>query len=150
MLSAEADLYSGIACASYPTRGQLRPEGVLPASIGQSMAGQQGLVLSCKLIRCQFKKAPARSCTHCIMRWLVGRPACVASWRRGQGWDQVQNWEDTLSGGEKQRLAMARLLFFCSPNPAEPDRFHYAILDECTSAVGAGLPLHLKVVAAHV
>jgi hypothetical protein len=29
----------------------------------------------------------------------------------GRGWDQKQNWNDTLSGGEKQRLAMARLLY---------------------------------------
>jgi hypothetical protein len=31
--------------------------------------------------------------------------------QRGEGLDQLQNWDDTLSGGEKQRVAMARLLF---------------------------------------
>jgi len=59
------------------------------------------------------------------LEYLVGRKA---------GFDQVQNWLETLSGGEKQRLAVARLLFH---------RPVFAVLDECTSAVSADGELRL-------
>jgi ABC-type uncharacterized transport system fused permease/ATPase subunit len=76
----------------------------------------------------------AKGVTDADLFKLLGEVRLAYLVDREGGWDKENDWNDVLSGGEKQRMAMGRLIYH------KPT---YAILDECTSAVSMDVEGHL-------
>ncbi|KAL7417460.1 ABC transporter transmembrane region 2-domain-containing protein [Mrakia frigida] len=72
------------------------------------------------------KEAAEKGCTDAHLQECLEVVELGHIVEREGGWDTQRDWSNALSGGDKQRIAAARL-FYHSPK--------YAILDECTSGV---------------
>lgn len=90
----------------YLTLGTLRAQVVYPLTWDEAVAGMGAT-------------------DELIMGFLSDARLLHVATRKG-GLDAVRDWADVLSGGEKQRLGFARMLF------ARPD---YAVLDEASAAI---------------
>lgn len=76
-----------------------------------------GVVIGDKV---EFDEKAGQKCLDSVqLSHLIGRCG---------GFDGSMSWDDTLSGGERNRLAVARLLYH---------KPKFAVLDECTAAVSA-------------
>ncbi len=114
----------------YMSIGSLRDQVIYPDTVADMVSNNQdcarGILHICrKKNRWQPLKAD-RGITDDNLEEILGVVHLGHIIKREGGWGVIGDWKDILSGGEKQRMGMARLFY---------RRPRFALLDECTSAV---------------